>query len=59
MIKSPKLPRIDSLPEKHVQEIELFIEKHELDIQLGKYKTTRFIYNIYKQEELKRKNNEK
>jgi len=59
MIKAPKLPPINSLSNEHLIELELFIEKHELEIELGKHKTTSFIYNIYKQEELKRKNKEK
>ena len=55
----PKLPKINSLPQKKLRELELFIERHGLGLQLGKYKTTRFVYNIYKKEELKRKKKEK
>lgn len=56
---TPKLPPLSTLPREQIELIESFIEKHELEISIGRQKTAKFIFNIYQQEEMKRKNKEK
>ncbi len=55
----PRAPSIRMLSDAQLDALQSFIEKHELEIELGKQKSLSFLYTLYKKEDAKRAKKEK